>query len=98
VKAGRNPSGTQRYKCACGRTHSASQRVRSMVELTRLAAALLCRAGYSLGEASSILAISKETVRTWSNMYGADIVVAMEEIYDIPCFTHLANRTEQLDL
>jgi len=91
IKSGRNRSGTQRYKCVCGRTHT-RQRRRNTSDLTHLAAALLHRAGYSLREVSSVLSLSHQAVKLWSEQYGSQIVISMDSIYDMPCFTLLANR------
>jgi transposase-like protein len=91
TKSGHNRSGTQRYKCVCGRTHT-HQSGRKTSDLTHLAAALLHRAGYSLREVSSVLSLSHQAVKLWSEQYGSHIVITMDSIYDMPCFTFLANR------
>jgi transposase-like protein len=93
AKAGHNRSGTQRYRCKCGRTHTKEARDRSLNELKRLAAALLFQAGYSLRDAASILAVSQQTVKNCSELFGAEIVVTFDEsIYESPAFSYLAER------
>jgi len=98
VKAGRNASGTQRYKCKCGRTYTAAARGKALADRRRLAAALLTRAGYSLRDAAKILSVSQQTVKNCAEEYAHEITVTFgDAIYDIPAFTHLADTTEEHD-
>ena len=69
-----------------------------MVDLRRLAAAMLAKAGYSFRDAGKILCVSQQTVKNCASEYAAEIDLTLNEaIYDNPSFTHLADNAEQYD-
>jgi hypothetical protein len=53
----------------------------------------LYQAGYSLREVGRMLSVTAQTSQIWVNEYREGVFVKIEEwIYDIPSFTHLADR------
>jgi predicted transcriptional regulator len=75
-----------------------TRRSKSVIDLRRLAAAILAKAGYSLRDAAKILSVSQQTVKNSAGQYAAEITVTFgETIFDVPSFTHLEDASNVYD-
>ena len=73
-------------------------RKRAVVDLRRLAAAILAKAGYSTRDAATVLSVSQQTVKNCAGHYASEITVRLgETIYDNPSFMHLEDNVEEYD-
>lgn len=68
IKAGRNPSGTQIYKCKiCKRKHTPTPKIKGYSKMVRGRAIRLYEAGLSYRAVAQRLSINHQTVANWIN-------------------------------
>jgi len=70
VKNGRNPSGSQRYKCrGCGRIYTLEPKPAGYDQATRDQAVRLYVEGMNLRRIARILGVNHQSVANWVNAY-----------------------------
>jgi transposase-like protein len=70
MKAGFNPSGSQRYKCGeCQRAYTPDAKERGYAQETRMLALRMYVEGSSLRSIARILKVSPQSVSNWINAY-----------------------------
>jgi transposase-like protein len=70
VRAGKNPSGSQRYRCQmCKRKYTPSPEPNGYSRDLRKKAVLLCLEGQSYREVGRMLGVNHQSVINWINLY-----------------------------
>ena len=77
VKNGRNPSGSQRYKCkACGRIYTPEPTPAGYEQATRAEAVRLYLEGMNLRRIGRILSVNHQSVANWVNAHAERLPAA----------------------